>query len=198
MVLATLNSILNEFDAVPASWRDFRNSLSFAEDRWDAAEVNSEYGAATALMNASGAEAAAKGLRLLAMLDLRWPGMAHPVGEVFGPGSVLFDRFPHCVGGVLAHLRDRETASFESTVQALLVRYVLERHLRVALRKLSQQGKRTFLFELENNRIIGRASAGPVWTNPRLRTAIRFLTDIHLLGPDGPTAQGVRLLEALW
>lgn len=47
------------------------------------------------------------------------------------------------------------------------------------------KGDYTFLVETDDGLIRLREKDGPVFTNPRLGPAIRFLHDIHLLGENG-------------
>jgi hypothetical protein len=84
---------------------------------------------------------------------------------------------------------------YERFLQRLLRSRVLDRHLWVASQKLRTQGDYTFLVEADEGRIRLKQKDGPTFTNPRLGPAIRFLEDIHLLGPHGPTAAGQQLLE---
>lgn len=85
-------------------------------------------------------------------------------------------------------------------VAELMGSYVVERvvlrHTWVAVQKLRRQGDYTFLFEMNDGRLIKRASYGPAPTTPRLTPAVQFLVDIGLIDEDGPTAQGNAVLEA--
>jgi hypothetical protein len=72
---------------------------------------------------------------------------------------------------------------------------ILNRHLWVAMRKLQYQRDYTFLVEMDDARMRLRAKDGPVFTNPRLRPALTFLRDIHLVDENGLTKRGERLAE---
>ena len=88
----------------------------------------------------------------------------------------------------------------DTPVSDLLVRIfrerILNRHLWVAMRKLQYQSDYTFLVETDDGRVRLRAKDGPVLTNPRLRTALTFLRDIHLVDENGLTKRGERLAES--
>jgi hypothetical protein len=64
------------------------------------------------------------------------------------------------------------------------------------MRKLQYQRDYTFLVETDDGRVRLRAKDGPVLTNPRLRTALTFLRDIHLVDENGLTKRGEHLAEA--
>jgi len=84
--------------------------------------------------------------------------------------------------------------NFTQTLVRLIEERVIKRHLWVAHRKFRYQGDYTFLIDADEGLIRLRATAGPVFTNPRLGPAIRFLEDLHLIDEDGLTAAGERLV----
>ena len=60
-------------------------------------------------------------------------------------------------------------------------RYCLDAHLRVAMRKLRQQGKNTFRFEPGEIGIVIKATPRAANTTPRFKQAVRILMDLGLL-----------------
>ena len=72
----------------------------------------------------------------------------------------------------------------------------MRRHLWVALRKFQRQGDYTFLIETDDGLVRLRDKDGPVFTNPRLGPAVRFLRDIHLMDDGGLTPRGAEVLRA--
>lgn len=87
----------------------------------------------------------------------------------------------------------RREQPIEHALAELIKQRILDRHLAVAFQKM-RAGDYTFLFELDDGRLQLRRKAGPVLTNPRLRPAITFLRDIHLLDDNGLTPAGRRLV----
>lgn len=89
-----------------------------------------------------------------------------------------------------AHLRrwwDRtESRSSEGTsafLEELLLEWVLYRHLRVATRKLANQGVSTFKYRPEEGRLLLVAERLPVptYTAPRVKQGFRVAEDIHCI-----------------
>jgi hypothetical protein len=90
--------------------------------------------------------------------------------------------------------------SLADTATWLMERYVVRRHLDVALRKLSFQNESTFKFFVENGRLRFRRSFGFRDTTPRVGSAILMLVDLGMLemGEQGRhrlTASGRKLLQ---
>lgn len=88
------------------------------------------------------------------------------------------------------HLRrwwDRaESRSSESTgafLEELLLEWVIYRHLRVATRKLANQGVSTFKYRPEEGRLLLVAERLPVptYTAPRVRQGFRVAEDLHCI-----------------
>lgn len=88
------------------------------------------------------------------------------------------------------------TETFAHTVTRLLEERIVKRHLWVAHRKFRYQGDYTFLIDCDEGLVRHRATFGPVFTNPRLGPAIRFLEDLHLIDGDGLSKAGGKLVEA--
>ncbi len=190
--------LLTGIERIPSSWKELREGQSLSPNPSDLAAEGSEASLAKGVLNTSDpASAAFAGIRLMAVLDKRWPGNDHSVGATFALGTPLRTRFPQSVMGVLTYLRLRENAPFVQTIKDLIQRFVLEQHFRIALRKLNQQGKRTFLFELIDGQLQKPLSMNPIYTNPRLTTSLSFLRDLYLIDANGPTSRGRRLMETL-
>ncbi len=196
-ITETVNKVLSTWEKLPVSWSVLRGKQPLTPNSSDLKEEGSEVSLAHKVMDRGDlVAAAAAGVQLLAVLDNRWPGLNHPVGSVFGPISTLGKRFPHSVMGLLSFLRARENLTFEQTLFDLVQRYVVEQHLRIAMRKLYHQGKRTFLFELLDGQLQKPLTTSPVFTNPRIETSLLFLRDLYLLDEEGLSARGKNLLGA--
>lgn len=90
--------------------------------------------------------------------------------------------------------RDSDTREFFET---LILEWVLFRHLRVATRKLANQGDYTYRFRPEEGALVKCGDFEPTFTNPRARQAMRVLADIGLVAHDlrAATELGSGLLE---
>lgn len=68
-------------------------------------------------------------------------------------------------------------------LQELLLEWVLFRHLRVATRKLANQGVSTYKYRPEEGQLllIAERLPPPTFTSPRIRQAFRILQDLHCL-----------------
>jgi len=75
-------------------------------------------------------------------------------------------------------IRDKETVNGFSL---FTLSNCLDAHLRIAMRKLSQQGKNTFRFEPSELGLIIKDIPGAANTTPRFRQARRILLDLGLL-----------------
>src|SRR5436190_11839517 len=72
----------------------------------------------------------------------------------------------------------------------MILEWILFRHLRVATRKLANQGVSTFKFRPEEGRLllIAEELPDPTFTSPRLREGFRILEDLHYISrTDGVT-----------
>lgn len=179
-----------------ASWGELEDSLVVPENAWGEDENNEWYLADDLLSfrieDALSAETAVSALRLLATLARRFAPELGAVQQVLH--GIAHDT-SQTVLTELRFLARRRDAPLKATIAALIKQRILDRHQLVAFQKL-KGGDYTFLFEVEDGLVRPRKKAGPVFTNPRLRSAISFLTDIHLLGADGLTARGRQVLEA--
>src|SRR5690606_35479648 len=91
--------------------------------------------------------------------------------------------------------RDADTRTF---FEQLVVEWVIYRHLRVATRKLAGQGDYTYRMRPEEGALVKCGDFEPVFTNPRLRQAIRMMADVGLVSHDlsALTQHGHTLLGA--
>jgi hypothetical protein len=90
----------------------------------------------------------------------------------------------------LDRLATRSTETTTDFLQELVLEWVLFRHLRVATRKLANQGVSTFKFRPEEGKLllIAEELPDPTFTSPRLRQGFRILEDLHyVLRTDGVT-----------
>lgn len=75
----------------------------------------------------------------------------------------------------------------------------LDAHLRVAMRKLRQQGQNTFRFEPREIGLVIKSIPGAANTTPRFKQATRILLDLGLLVKDGslirPSQSGYEFIE---
>lgn len=180
----------------PSSWGQLETSLELPENAWGEDEDNEWYLSDDLLSlrieDGLPAETAFGSLRLLAMLARRFEPELDSVQQVLH--GVAHDSSQTLFSELRFLVRQRD-APLKAMIAALIKQRILDRHQLVAFQKL-RGGDYTFLFEIEDGLVRQRSKAGPVFTNPRLRSAISFLTDIHLLGVDGLTARGRHVLEA--
>lgn len=182
------------------TWRELLEAIPLVDNPRATQEAFSEIALSNAifersnLVAQSNEEWAEKAVLLLAVLHKR---IGHHVPvisarlPVLGPSPYLqslVTELPFLDG-----LADEPIADLLSS---LIMQRVLQRHLWVALQKFRGQGDYTFLLEPDEGRMRVRQKDGPVFTNPRLSSAIAFLKDIHLLGVDGPTELGLQELVA--
>ncbi|SPA46767.1 hypothetical protein [Cupriavidus taiwanensis] len=177
------------------------DDIALPENPWTEEKGDSEFNLINEVLqganlsSATNAEGAVAALRLLAVLFKRiTPELPALDAELKLVGESPF------VQSICTELRFLQTHRDEPLPQllhSLLKVRVIDRHLWVAIQKLRYQGDYTFLLETDNGRVRLRSKDGPVLTNPRLASSIRFLDDIHLLGPDGLTDLGRRALESV-
>lgn len=167
------------------TWRQLRETIALSPNAADRKDARSERALSTIAENGSGPERLTNAIRLVATLDARWEGTSDAVARVFGPATELGARFSGSIVHLLRFVRERDGEPVTQLVADLVQRWVIERHLSVALRKLRNQGKETFHFELIDGQLRRRRMAGPVFTNPRLSTSLRFLADLHLVNKTG-------------
>jgi len=147
---------------------------------------------ASSQASASEAEGAVAALRLLAVLYKRFLPQIDELERELSP--VSRSPFVQSLATEIRLLSQRATEPLVKTLQSLFRTRVIDRHLWVAMQKLRIQRDYTFLFEIDNGCVRLRDKDGPVLTNPRLGTSINFLRDIHLIGANGLTRHGKRVL----
>jgi hypothetical protein len=188
--------LLEDADPRPGTWADLEASIDVADNAWSQ-DPHSEWQLHNELLSVSAksplpAATAYEALRLLAVLGLRF----RPERERERVAHVLA-RAAHRTSQTIltepAFLDARRHQPIERTLADLIKQRVLDRHLAVAFQKL-RGGDYTFLFEMEESRLRRRRTTGAVLTNPRLKPAITFLRDIHLLDENGLTDAGARVL----
>lgn len=197
-VSARLAQALKDWKA--QTWSELLSAVDLPEDPWSEDEELSEFSLSSAIFDGcdtagiSTDDFAANAVILLAVLHKRWGGQLRRIEShlpVVGPGN-----FVQSIVTELTFLDEHADKPLQELLERLVKLRVVERHLWVAIQKFRGQGDYTFLLESDEGRLRVRQKAGPVFTNPRLSSAITFLTDIHLLDGDGPTGAGLRMLEA--
>jgi hypothetical protein len=138
-------------------------------------------------------EVAWKAIRLLGLIYKRQA--AHPA-LMMKEFKEFNQEFQRSIFTEYEFLKRNASLPFDELIRHLIEERVIRRHLWVALRKFRQQGDYTFLIETDDGRVRLRGKDGPVFTNPRLGPAVRFLSDIHLIGEKGLTRRGAEVLSA--
>lgn len=177
------------------------DDIALSENPWTKEDDDSEFNLinevlrGAKLSSATNAEGAVTALRLLAALFKRFtPELPALDAEL---KLVADSPFVQSICTELQFLQTHRDEPLPQLLHSLLKVRVVDRHLWVAIQKLRYQGDYTFLLETDNGRVRLRSKDGPVLTNPRLASSIKFLEDIHLLGPDGLTDLGRRALESV-
>lgn len=184
---------------LPPSWNAFVTGLRLADNAYDKTLKESEWSLASEIMAVRRAaeycspEVAWKALSLLGILHKRFRENAQAITEELrGLDLTAF----HSLLTEGRYLDQCADASFATIVTRIIEERVMRRHLWVALRKFRHQGDYTFLIETDDGLVRLRDKDGPVFTNPRLGPAIRFLRDIHLINDGGLTPRGAEVLRA--
>jgi len=122
-------------------------------------------------------------------------------GEVQFRAGYL-DPYPVNLNSVAKAIND--TLSQLPLVDALVkftTHYCLDSHLRVAMRKLRQQGQNTSRFEMTENGLVIKVIPPATHTSPRFYQAMRILRDLGLMVPDEallrPSETGLVFLESV-
>lgn len=183
----------------PSSWDAFVGSLPAVANSADPNVHGSEAALVNTIMavrraiHRCPADVARNALTLLALLHRAFRANTQAIAGELKSLDVTAFRSLLTEGRYLEQLGD---APFRDAVAQIIEERVMRRHLWVALRKFQRQGDYTFLVETDDGLIRLREKDGPVFTNPRLGPAIRFLHDIHLLDESGLTRRGVEVLQA--
>lgn len=184
---------------LPSSWTAFVASLPPVDNSGDPNAQDSELGLANTIMAARrtihrcSPEVARNALTLLALLHRAFRANTQAIADELT--NLDFTAF-HSLLTEGRYLEQVGDTPFRDTVARIIEERVMRRHLWVALRKFQRQGDYTFLIETDDGLIRLREKDGPVFTNPRLGPAIRFLNDIHLLDENGLTRRGEEVLQA--
>jgi hypothetical protein len=193
-----LAEVIERLLAVPAtrprSWAELEASVDLPANAWSE-ETDAEWQLANALLGvrveaALPAQTAFEALRLLAVLGRRLRPERERMWQVLRPAA---HKTSQTVFTEMEFLHARRDTPIEELLSTFLKQRILDRHLAVAFQKL-RAGDYTFLFELDEGRLQLRRKAIAVLTNPRLKPAIRFLGDIHLLDDSGLTPAGQRMV----
>ena len=179
------------------TWNEFLNVLALPDNANDPQNPDSEWSLAQYVLDVRREEdvctpeAAWKAVKLLGLIHKRERENAALIAQElkgFDP------EFFHSLLTECRFLERHGDAPFAEMLTRLIEERVIRRHLWIALRKLRYQGDYTFLIETDEGLIRLREKDGPVFTNPRLIPAVRFLRDIHLIDDNGLTPRGVQVL----
>lgn len=184
---------------LPSSWAEFVTRIPLADNPSDPQINHSEFALANAIVGVRRAvdhcppEVAWKAVTLLGLVYKRFKATAELAKAEF---QRLNQTAFHSMLTEGAFLDAKADDPFLDTISSIIEERVLRRHLWVAHRKFQRQGDYTFLVETDDGLVRLRDKDGPVFTNPRLGPAIRFLKDIHLIHDGGLTARGEEVIEA--
>jgi hypothetical protein len=80
-------------------------------------------------------------------------------------------------------IESRSTERTSDFLNELLLEWVLFRHLRVATRKLANQGVSTYKFRPEEGRLlfVAERPPKPTYTAPRVKQGFRLMEDLHCI-----------------
>ena len=84
----------------------------------------------------------------------------------------------------------------ETFITEIISRRVINRHLVVAMRKISSGEKTTLKFMLQEQNLIHIQTVFPQWTNPRLQSLYLYLSDLGVISNNQLTETGKMLQEA--
>lgn len=191
--------VKQELPVTGMTWSDFRSAHSVSINGWGSgASEDSEFSIQHQLIRAGNANAvmtpslALEALKLMSALATKERESRELVFECLcgrggaGARSILTES---------VFLDGLDGESFASALSRILSERIIHRHLGVALAKLRHQRDYTFLIESDEGRVRLRHKAGPVVTEPRLDTTLRFLTDLRLITADGLSDRGRALVS---
>jgi hypothetical protein len=88
--------------------------------------------------------------------------------------------------------------SIQQLVKQLLLRFIVNRHLYVAYRKMGSGSQNSIKFQIENNVISFIDWIEPKWTTPRLGSLSQFLIDMNILTKEYElTISGIEFMESI-
>jgi hypothetical protein len=198
LITRCAEEIVSTLKKLPLSWNAFLAGLRLAENAYDPSLKGSEVALANEIMamrrtDYCSPEVAWKALTLLGLLQKRFRADTQAIAnEMRDLNPTAF----HSLLTEVQYLDQRGEITFADIVRRIIEERVMRRHLWVALRKFQRQGDYTFLIETDDGLVRLRDKDGPVFTNPRLGPAIRFLWDIHLINEGGLTPLGSEVLRA--
>jgi hypothetical protein len=197
LISELVSDVVAELPSKTGTWQAFVDNLALSGNAMREDRPESELALAYGLTNAHSRgkvfapRDCADALSLIATLQKRSAAMKARIAEDLG---VPDGAGPRSIATELAFLNANAHLDLPEMLSRLIEERVVQRHLWVAVRKLRYQGDYTFLIEADNGRVKLRRKDGPVWTNPRLDTSVRFLRDIHLLNDHGVTELGRAVL----
>ena len=200
LVSEVVARVLRALDGIGAStWEQLLSKTSLVENARAPEENGSELRLLNGLLkNAqppaiSDDESACSAVILLAVLHKRFSHLIRGISQAYPVLTV--HSYTRSIVTEIKFLESHAQEPLASMLTQLIGQRIIERHIWVAIQKF-RQGDYTFLFESDEGKVRVRQKDGPILTNPRLSSAITFLTDIHLLGKQGPTDAGIEVLEA--
>lgn len=200
LLARVVREILGVAPSAPATWGSLLESIPPVANAWSTEESHAEHELAKPLRKLERKEKVCPAttawcaLQLLAVVYQRAQAGREIVDRHLGNRDPAIIRSIHTEA---AFLESRLTQPLEDTLHELLERRVIQRHLWVALRKLRYQKDYTYLLEVEEGQVRQRALSAPVFTNPRFKSALKFLRDIGLTDDTALTPLGERCLEEL-
>lgn len=120
--------------------------------------------------------------------------------DMYGASGIMGKYFPEFNPLIIFRTLYRMSdATSDKVLYMILKKYIVEKHIKVALTKLRYQNKGTFKFILEDGRLHWIDSIEPTYTNPRLASALQCLQDLKLvqLDPCEITPSGKLILQDL-
>jgi hypothetical protein len=199
LVAECAGDIIEAANVKPGSWQEFVEELVPAKNSNDAEIEDSErrlvqdIGKVSRPADLCPPDVAWKAINLLGLIYKREAADPALMMQEF---KGLNPEFQRSILTEYEFLKRNASLPFSELIHRMIEERVVRRHLWVALRKFRQQGDYTFLIETDDGRVRLRGRDGPVFTNPRLGPAVRFLRDIHLIGEKGLTKRGAELASA--
>lgn len=194
-----LQRIASVSDTWPTSWAEFEAALPPPPNPWNPEAPTSEFALTTKIADGASdtgviqPESAWAALQLVPVVLAR----ARRDGELITKELGALDREGfHSLVTEGVFVDSLRSLPFNSAAMRLMRERIINRHLWVAHRKFRYQGDYTFLMEVDEGRVRTRAPAGPVFTSPRLGSALAFLHDLHLIDESGLTGHGIKLRAA--
>ena len=196
-----VGEILGAADQAATHWPDLLEGVQLSDNAYAADDPSSEWSLSRDIIRGAGRrddqqctpEIAWQAVKLLATLHKRIRDEDHDIEAELGRFNS--DGFRSLLSET-QFLDAQSEESLSEVIGRILEERVVRRHLWIALKKFRHQKDYTFLIEMDEGKLRLREKDGPMFTNPRLGPAIRFLTDIHLVSAQGLTIEGAQALEA--